>query len=73
MGRCRIFSGVGYQLFRFGNMGYVGPVMIDNIYGEYTVRIGNFTGNTAFLNSGIFHGGMVNLNEFLMDKCRLPI
>ena len=55
----------GYEIFRFGNMAYAGPLVIDNVYGEYIVRIGDFTGNAAFLNSGIFHGGMVNLNEFL--------
>ena len=55
----------GYEIFRFGDMAYAGPVVIDNIYGENIVRIGDFTGNAAFPNPVIFHGGMVNLNEFL--------
>jgi hypothetical protein len=55
----------GYEIFRFGDMAYAGPVVIDNIYGENIVRIGDFTGNAAFPNPVIFHGGVVNLNEFL--------
>ncbi len=55
----------GYEIFRFGNMAFAGPVVIDNIYGENIVRIGDFTGNAAFPNPVIFHGGMVDLNEFL--------
>ena len=55
----------GYEMFRFGNMAYAGPVVIDNIYGEDIVRIGDFTSNAAFPNPVVFRGGMVNLNEFL--------
>ncbi len=55
----------GYELFRFGGMAFAGPVVIDNIYGENIVRIGDFTGNAAFPNPVVFRGGMVNLNEFL--------
>ena len=46
----------GYEMFRFGNMAFAGPVVIDNIYGENIVKIGDFTGNAAFPNSVIFHG-----------------
>src|ERR1019366_2766256 len=59
-----ISAGDGYELFRFDNMAFAGPVVIDNIYGENIVRIGDFTGNAAFPDPVIFRGGMVNLNEF---------
>ena len=49
----------GYQIFDLGRMGYIGPVKIDNMYAESTVRIGNFTGNNQYYPSPvIFNGGM---------------
>jgi hypothetical protein len=55
----------GYEMFRFGHMGYAEPVTIDNSYSENIVRIGDFTGNGAFTNSVVFHGGTLNVHEGL--------
>ena len=49
----------GYEIFQFGNTAFAEPVIIDNIYAENIVRIGDFTNNAAFPNSVIFRGGHV--------------
>jgi hypothetical protein len=54
-----ISSGGGYEMFEFHSMAYAEPVIIDNIYAEDIVRIGDFTNTLAFPSPVIFRGGHI--------------
>lgn len=58
-----ISGGGSYQFFDFSNMGFSGPLLINNLYCENQIRIGNFVGNSAFSCNVILRGGNINLGN----------
>ena len=58
-------SGIGvYQIFDFSGSGLVGPVLLNNLYCENCVRLGNLVGLT-FTSSIVVTGGILNFTDTL--------
>lgn len=58
-----VSTGGLYQIFDFSNMGFSGPLHINNLYSENVVRIGNFTATNSTAYHVNFNGGAITLGQ----------